>query len=258
MRSASAWSDAAGVAVRLAALAFFPLVAAVWLVERGGWRQAGLMLVVPVGSAWIAPMLAVGCGPPLPAQASCPDCGGELGRWPGYRRLVRFRSETRRVRLARVRCRACGQTHALLPSFLLAYRRDVVDTVGAALLGAAGGLGHRPLAATLGLPAETVRGWLRRARTNQAMRAYAALLDFVYALGADPPRPPPIADPLLWLLDALASAHRLACTRFGPDIDGPWNVASALTRGQLLGTLNPNRHPRNDKVRIAPLHPQPE
>lgn len=251
--SASAWPELVGAAARLSALGFFALVAASGLVEPGGWPQAVLVLVVAVGSAWIGPMLAAGYGPSLPAEACCPDCGGELGPWSaGYRRLVRFAGEIRWLRLTRGRCRACARTHALLPSFLLAYRRDVADTVGAALLGAASGRGHRALAATLGLPAETVRGWLRRARETQATRrARASLFGFAFALGADPPRPPPIPDPLLWLLDAVASAHERAWARYGPPMGGPWNLASALTRGRLLGT--PDIPPS-----ATPAHPEQE
>jgi DNA-directed RNA polymerase specialized sigma24 family protein len=38
----------------------------------------------------------------------------------------------------------------------------VVEVIGAALLAKASGLGHRRIAAALGVPATTVRRWLRR------------------------------------------------------------------------------------------------
>jgi len=48
----------------------------------------------------------------------------------------------------------------------LPRQADTAATVGAALLAASDGLGHRRVADQLGLPATTVRGWLRRARAN--------------------------------------------------------------------------------------------
>jgi len=50
----------------------------------------------------------------------------------------------------------------LLPVSVLVRRADVVGVIGAALAGAATGLGHRRIAERLGRPACTVWGWLRR------------------------------------------------------------------------------------------------
>ncbi len=100
------------------------------------------MLVVAVHSELAAAILACGLGPQLPAHARCPRCEGRLSPWTSYTRLVRHRGATTRLRVCRCRCRRCERTHALLPSFLLAYRRDVVTTVGQALVGAARGAGH--------------------------------------------------------------------------------------------------------------------
>ena len=52
----------------------------------------------------------------------------------------------------------------LLPCVCLRRRRDAVEVIGRALLMAVSGVGFRPIAAELGLPESTVRGWLRRAR----------------------------------------------------------------------------------------------
>ena len=41
-------------------------------------------------------------------------------------------------------------------------RQDAVDVIGAGLLAAAGGLGHRRVAGEVGRPVSTVRGWLAR------------------------------------------------------------------------------------------------
>src|SRR5262249_830091 len=56
-------------------------------------------------------------------------------------------------------------------------RADTVAVIGSALVGKAGGHGHRVIAARLGRPASTVRGWLRRfaARAEPARAAFTAL-----------------------------------------------------------------------------------
>ncbi|MGW2547479.1 hypothetical protein ACWC5I_43045 [Kitasatospora sp. NPDC001574] len=54
----------------------------------------------------------------------------------------------------------------MLVTALLPGRAYTVQFVGQALVGAARGRGHRPLAAELGAPEGTVRGWLRRARRS--------------------------------------------------------------------------------------------
>src|SRR5262249_26995165 len=74
---------------------------------------------------------------------------------------------TRQVRPDRARCRSrsCKATHVVLATEL-PHRGYGLDVIGAALLGAARGRGHRALATQLKLPAATVRSWLRRARTH--------------------------------------------------------------------------------------------
>ncbi len=212
--------------------AFLVLVATAALVEPSAVREAALVLVVAVAADAIGPMLAVGLGPTLPTGAVCPACAGALGPWASYSRLVRVRGGSARLRLARARCRACRRTHALLPSFLIAYRRDLAPTIGTALAAAADGRGHRPLAAALGLPTETVRGWLRRARAQTAplARILARLLG---ELGHLLPRPPP-SGPLAWLLELLDAAHRVVRARLNLVYDSAWGLAVALTGGRLL------------------------
>jgi len=63
-------------------------------------------------------------------------------------------------------------THVLLAVSCLVRRADVVEVIGAALRAKARGQGHRPIAARLGRPASTVRGWLRAFAGNaEAVRA---------------------------------------------------------------------------------------
>jgi len=60
------------------------------------------------------------------------------------------------------RCTGCGATHVLLPVVLLVRRADTAAVIEAGLTAKATRAGHRLIAALLGRPAETVRGWLRR------------------------------------------------------------------------------------------------
>ena len=52
-------------------------------------------------------------------------------------------------------------THVLLPVTLLLRRAYVAETMWAALVAKAAGGGHRMIGARFGVPAGTVRGWLR-------------------------------------------------------------------------------------------------
>jgi len=93
----------------------------------------------------------------------CLHCGEVLRPWGHARgRELRRRHGSDRLRPRRAICAGCGTTHVLLPDDSIARRRDEVGVIGAALVAKAGGSGHRRIAAGLGLPATTVRGWLRR------------------------------------------------------------------------------------------------
>ena len=190
------------------------------------------MLVVAVHSELVAAMLASAVGPRLPADACCPSCDGPLSPWTSYTRMVRHRAVTTRLRVRRCRCRRCERTHALLPSFLLAFRRDVVATVGHALVGAARGIGHRPLARDAGVPAATLRGWLRRARNPAS--AHMTLAQWLNQLGGELPRPIARGDPLGWLLDAIVAVHQTARARLDRIDLCPFALASTITHGRLL------------------------
>jgi transposase len=50
----------------------------------------------------------------------------------------------------------------LLADVALVRRRDEVSAIGEAIEAKAAREGHRPIARRLGVPADTVRGWLRR------------------------------------------------------------------------------------------------
>ena len=90
---------------------------------------------------------------------SAPGAGGgsgRSGRAPGASRLVRPR---------RGRCRSCGATHVLLPSWAAPRRAGAVRVIArAAAASVLHGTGTARLGVQLGVPAATVRGWLRRLR----------------------------------------------------------------------------------------------
>ena len=102
------------------------------------------------------------------ANGSCPRCGGLLRRWGQARwRVVRDAgAANRRFRPRRVRCARCRVTQVVLPPEVLLRRRDSVAVVGEAWRCFAGGAGSRRVARLLGVPVETVRGWLRRLRLS--------------------------------------------------------------------------------------------
>ncbi len=89
-----------------------------------------------------------------------PGLSGGVAPW-GWARPRRVRG-VGSLRPRRARCGGCLVTHVLLPVTVLLRRADAVEVIGAALTARAAGLGHRRIAVWLGVPAGTVRGWLRR------------------------------------------------------------------------------------------------
>src|SRR2546429_4564017 len=96
-------------------------------------------------------------------RPECPSCLGPVVFWSGYWRHVRRGERERKIFIPRVRCRACGVTHALLPAFVLVRRLDAAEPVGAVIGQVAGGAcGVRRAAAAAGGPHTTARGRGRR------------------------------------------------------------------------------------------------
>jgi hypothetical protein len=162
----------------------------------------------------------------------CPSCRAVLGPWGhGRERVVRRLSGDWRWRPRRARCRGCAGTHVLLPDLCLLRRQDEAVVIGAAIEAHVAGEGHRPIASRLGVPAGTVRGWLRRfAERAGLIRAFftrcAVALDS--ELGPIVPAGSGIAD----ALEAVAVAGRAWVLRFGPR--PVWQIVSRLSAGGLL------------------------
>ena len=170
---------------------------------------------------------------------ACPDCDGELRPWGhARRRRLRTRHGLREIRPRRGCCRGCGRTHVLVPGVMVPRRADAVEVVGAALLAHAAGEGHRPIAARLGRPAATVRGWLRRftARAEQT-RQHATRWLIRLDLGVVRIEPDPHATPVQTTLSMLAAAAAAADRSFGP-ARSRWEIVSALCSGRLLANTS--------------------
>jgi hypothetical protein len=167
---------------------------------------------------------------------SCPSCRGRLGPWGHAReRLVRCAAGERWLRPRRARCRGCAGTHVLLPDLCLLRRRDEVSVIGGAIEAKVAGAGHRPIAEWLGVPKDTVRGWLRRfiARADRVRAHFTR-----WALALDPELGPvmPAGNGVADALEAAAVAARAWVLRFGPG--EVWRIAAALSGGRLLSNTS--------------------
>jgi Domain of unknown function (DUF6431)/Helix-turn-helix domain len=166
----------------------------------------------------------------------CPSCPGVLGPWGHARgRVLRCRGEDRLLRPRRARCRGCAGTHVLLPEVAFSRRQDEVSVIGEAIEAKVAGEGFRRIAARLGAYPETVRGWLRRfAERAELIRAHftrcAVALD--PQLGAMLPAGSDVSD----AVEAIAVTARAWVLRFGSA--EPWQIASTLSGGMLLGNTN--------------------
>jgi hypothetical protein len=179
-------------------------------------------------------------------RLSCPDCAGVLAPWgrarPRRVRLTVASMATELITPRRGRCEGCGRTHVLAPVSTLGRRADGVDVVGAALLGRAEGLGYRRVAARVGRPVSTVRGWLSRMVSNaEGVRVAFTLLR--HRVDDDPgpllPAGSGLADAVAAIGAGVAAVRRTWGTAVV--VLSAWQVASALTVGQLLAPVAPTK-----------------
>lgn len=165
---------------------------------------------------------------------ACPGCAGALAGW-GWARVRTVRGSDGPVHLVprRSRCTGCRATHVLLPVLVLARRADVAVVIGAGLAARAAGAGHRLIAALLGRPPETVRGWLRRFGTRvEAVRV--VFTRWCRDLAPDPVLPGPAGSAWADAVAAVTAAAVAAGARFGLGEVPVWQVAAAVSAGRLL------------------------
>ena len=149
---------------------------------------------------------------------ACPSCrAGRLKRWGcGRERAVRLLAgATARLRPQRARCGSCRRTHVLLPSWCAPRRADGIEVIGTAAGLALAGAGCGRISAELGVPAATVRGWLRRLRSRAEEMRQDAMFQLGLIGGADPVLPEPSGSPLGDALSAVAAAAHAATTGYG-------------------------------------------
>jgi hypothetical protein len=124
-------------------------------------------------------------------------------------------------------------THVLLLVDGLLRRADTVAVIGSALADKAQGHGHRVIAARLGRPASTVRGWLRRFG-SRAESVRAALTALAVTLVVDAVLPDPAGGVFADAVSAVGAAASAAARRFGMVVVSGWRLASSVTVGRLL------------------------
>jgi hypothetical protein len=119
----------------------------------------------------------------------------------------------------------------LLPDVCLLRRRDGVAVIGAAIEAKVGGLGHRAIAVELGVPKDTVRGWLRRFESG-AERIRAHFTAWAFALDAELSPIRPAGSVFADALGAIGVASRAWVLRLGAR--SVWPLAATLSGGVLL------------------------
>ena len=146
---------------------------------------------------------------------ACPGCSAVLARW-GHARGRRVRDTDGGLWIVprRARCTGCGATHVLLPVVLLVRRADTAAVIGAGLTAKATGAGHRLIAALLGRPPETVRGWLRRF-AGRVEPVRAVFTRWCRDLAPDPVLPGPAGSAWADAIAAILAAAAAVAARFG-------------------------------------------
>jgi hypothetical protein len=167
-------------------------------------------------------------------RLACPGCAGVLVGWGHARgRQVRDTDIGLWIVPRRARCTGCRATHVLLPVVLLVRRADSAAVIGAGLTAKATGAGHRLIAALLGRPPETVRGWLRRfACRVEAVRA--VFTRWCRDLAPDPVLPEPAGSAWADAVAAIGAAAVALRSRFSLGEVPVWQIATAVSGARLL------------------------
>ncbi|MGH8297213.1 MAG: DUF6431 domain-containing protein [Steroidobacteraceae bacterium] len=201
---------------------------------RGPGRYFAVAIVWPCELS-VGAYVAAGRDVEVP-RPSCSTCASQMQFWSWYRRYVRVDAKALKVSIRRARCSVCQVTHALLPSFLLARRLDVAETIGAAISKVVSGKGGaRRAAVSAGVPHETARGWLRAfgRRADEHAVSFSAL---VVELGGKALTKSLDAD--RDALSAIGAAFVKAVELPGWEAIGCWGFCSSVSGGSVLA---PNR-----------------
>jgi hypothetical protein len=165
----------------------------------------------------------------------CPSCNGVLTGW-GRARSRQVRGPDGLVQLCprRSRCTGCGVTHVLLPVTALLRRADTAAVIVSALAAKARcGFGFRRIAADLGRPGETVRGWLRRfAERAEAVRSVFTV--WLAAVDADPVMPDPAGGGIADAVTVIAAVAAAIGRRFVLPAVSLAETAVVVSGGRLL------------------------
>jgi hypothetical protein len=154
----------------------------------------------------------------VPDRCPHPDCQtvGMLIYWGFYERNAITEEGEYRIRIQRVRCRACGRTHSLLPDFVHPHRHFALDWLRRVVsLYLLTGLGWRRLMRRLngqGPARSTVREWVSSFAYGAGYLLFDRLLRYVLDLESDaelPELPPDHLDrvPNLLKRRRLEKAH---------------------------------------------------
>lgn len=165
-------------------------------------------------------------------RPACPACAGRVVWWSGYTRFIRSDGVARAIFVRRVRCRPCGTTKAVLPSFAAIGRLDVVETIGGVVDAVRGGRsGVRPAAEQAKVPHTTARDWDRRFRVRARVLA-AAFAALVVELGGDALGVS--GDDAVDALAGIGAGYAAACRLPGWAVLGCWRFASVVCGATLL------------------------
>ena len=221
-----------------------------WRTLRGCVRSAkgALMVTVEIDPVCVESRLSAG-------ELRCPVCPlGVLGGW-GHARARSVVGGRGRVRPRRARCRDCSVTQVLLPVSLLLRRGYLAELIWAAVVARSGGAGHRRIAVGLGVPASTVRGWLRRmADRLEAVRIW--FISILVMAGVDVEIPKAAGSGWADAVAAVGAAGSVIVGRFGRSAPAgavtAAGVAVAGSGGRLLAPGWPGVSAPGGATRAAP------
>ena len=116
----------------------------------------------------------------------------------------------------------------MLPVIALLRRADLAVVIGTALLAKAAGAGFRSIAAELGRPAETVRGWLRAfAGAAESVRSWFTVV--LTGLDPDPQVPAATGTAFADAVTVILAVADATSRRWPPvGTVSPWQVACAV------------------------------